>query len=151
MLSCEACERRILNASCNLFRLLIVNRNNLEMSTRMKGGVGGKGHYVLAFCLSLVGQSLFLYLSLSVPPFQTVNNWFDPNSVSLPAALLFITHNTCTYTPSQAERNHFFLYSGSQQASRFFCLAACIGACQILQFDYSISLFSKSLNCADVN
>lgn len=39
MLSCEADERMILNVSCNPFKVLIVNRSNLEMC---KEGPEGK-------------------------------------------------------------------------------------------------------------
>lgn len=147
MLSCEACERKILNAFRNLFWVLIVNRNNLEMSTRMEGGVGGKGHTLsLLFVFLLVGQSLLLYLSLSVPQPLPSKHWtIDLTLIvflfcGLP---LYHTQHLHIHT-GQAGCNYFFLHSGSEQASRFFCLAACITACQIPQFDCSVSLFSKA-------
>lgn len=55
----------ILNASCNLFRLLIINRNNSEMST--EGSEGKVTHCPCFLSLRLLVSLTFsLFMSLSV-------------------------------------------------------------------------------------
>lgn len=70
VLSCEAWERMILKASGNLFRVLIVNRNNLKMT---REGSHGKVTLCPCFFTSLaVGQSVGVspLLGLSLPEQQ---------------------------------------------------------------------------------
>lgn len=62
VLSCEASERMIVNASHNLSRVLIVNRNNLEMTRE-----GSEGKVAHCPCFLSLGQSLFLCLSPYIP------------------------------------------------------------------------------------
>lgn len=134
MLSVEAYERMISNVPYNLFKVLIVNRSNLEMS---REGPEGKVTLCPFFFLLVslpVGQHLFISLS----------------SIDLTRAFLLsnpppLSAFTSIIQTGQAERNYFL--PSSLITSGFLCLVAR----RIARFDCSVRLFSECRNCALVN
>lgn len=146
MLSCEADERMILNVPCNPFRCWLsigaiwrcVRRGQREKVTLCPPPSFPFFFFCLFGCWS-AWLSLFFILSQPLSLRQTANNWFDPSlSVLQPPSL---SHTTLAHTHPRLVRLNiiiFFLLSSPEPASGFLCLAACITACQISHFDYSI-------------
>lgn len=122
-MSCDAHERMIWNASCNLSEVLIINRNNLEMS---REGSGGKGHSLSLLFVSLaVGQPDSLSSRVCIT--LSTKSWTI--DLTLIVFLSFFNTHTHTHWIGQAEHNHYFFCTSapflSEQAVSF-CLAACI-------------------------